>query len=158
MVYHPYETKFDSFYFVNNKLIMHNKAEHAYTAWRKTFYYILIIFNKTVHFTTVLKFKIAQNVEHASRIISALNISFNSLMFQFIFIPNLYINIFVSAEILFFAVKSYINSNKQYSLVLFFSCEFKLAISFCVDHAFHKISDIFKNFLSNLTQIWTWFI
>ena len=27
----PYETKSDSFYFVNDKLIMHNKAEYRYT-------------------------------------------------------------------------------------------------------------------------------
>jgi len=32
MVDNPYETKSDSFYFVNNELIMHNKAEYAYTA------------------------------------------------------------------------------------------------------------------------------
>ncbi|KAG7281804.1 hypothetical protein CRUP_037085 [Coryphaenoides rupestris] len=30
MVDHPYETRSDSFYFVNNKLIMHNKADYAY--------------------------------------------------------------------------------------------------------------------------------
>ena len=30
MVDHPYETKSDSFYFVDNKLIMHNKADYAY--------------------------------------------------------------------------------------------------------------------------------
>lgn len=30
MVEHPYETKSDSFYFVDNKLIMHNKADYAY--------------------------------------------------------------------------------------------------------------------------------
>jgi len=30
MVAAPYETKSDSFYFVNNKLIMHNKADYAY--------------------------------------------------------------------------------------------------------------------------------
>jgi len=30
MVKHPYETKSDSFYFVDNKLIMHNKADYAY--------------------------------------------------------------------------------------------------------------------------------
>ncbi|XP_046840979.1 protein unc-119 homolog B-like [Xenia sp. Carnegie-2017] len=30
MVAHPYETKSDSFYFVDNKLIMHNKADYAY--------------------------------------------------------------------------------------------------------------------------------
>lgn len=27
----PYETKSDSFYFVGNKMVMHNKAEYAYT-------------------------------------------------------------------------------------------------------------------------------
>ena len=32
IVDHPYETRSDSFYFVNNQLIMHNKAEYAYTA------------------------------------------------------------------------------------------------------------------------------
>mmetsp|Transcript_21945 Transcript_21945/g.32218 ORF Transcript_21945/g.32218 Transcript_21945/m.32218 type:complete len:186 (+) Transcript_21945:59-616(+) len=31
MVDAPYETKSDSFYFVGNKLVMHNKAEYAYT-------------------------------------------------------------------------------------------------------------------------------
>ena len=30
MVDNPYETKSDSFYFVDNKLIMHNKADYAY--------------------------------------------------------------------------------------------------------------------------------
>ena len=30
MVAHPFETKSDSFYFVGNKLIMHNKAEYSY--------------------------------------------------------------------------------------------------------------------------------
>eukprot|EP01038_Epipyxis_sp_PR26KG_P013752 gene13752-18444_t len=30
MIDHPYETKSDSFYFVNNKLIMHNKASYKY--------------------------------------------------------------------------------------------------------------------------------
>jgi len=30
MVAAPYETKSDSFYFVNDKLIMHNKADYAY--------------------------------------------------------------------------------------------------------------------------------
>lgn len=30
MVSHPYETRSDSFYFVDNKLIMHNKADYAY--------------------------------------------------------------------------------------------------------------------------------
>lgn len=28
----PYQTKSDSFYFVNNQLVMHNKAEYAYNA------------------------------------------------------------------------------------------------------------------------------
>ncbi|RNA33678.1 hypothetical protein BpHYR1_035511 [Brachionus plicatilis] len=30
MIANPYETKSDTFYFVDNKLIMHNKAEYAY--------------------------------------------------------------------------------------------------------------------------------
>ncbi|XP_066928009.1 protein unc-119 homolog B-like [Clytia hemisphaerica] len=30
MVDHPYETRSDSFYFVNNELVMHNKADYAY--------------------------------------------------------------------------------------------------------------------------------
>ncbi|XP_062310687.1 protein unc-119 homolog B [Osmerus eperlanus] len=30
MVEHPYETRSDSFYFVDNKMIMHNKADYAY--------------------------------------------------------------------------------------------------------------------------------
>lgn len=30
MVLHPYETQSDSFYFVNNKLVMHNKADYSY--------------------------------------------------------------------------------------------------------------------------------
>lgn len=30
MIAHPYETRSDSFYFVDNKLIMHNKADYAY--------------------------------------------------------------------------------------------------------------------------------
>nr|XP_014353510.1 PREDICTED: protein unc-119 homolog B-A-like [Latimeria chalumnae] len=32
MISHPYETQSDSFYFVDNKLIMHQKAEYAYDA------------------------------------------------------------------------------------------------------------------------------
>eukprot|EP00049_Salpingoeca_infusionum_P004528 m.80689 g.80689 ORF g.80689 m.80689 type:complete len:211 (-) comp12607_c1_seq1:162-794(-) len=32
MVDHPYETKSDSFYFVDNELVMHHKAEYAYHA------------------------------------------------------------------------------------------------------------------------------
>lgn len=32
MIANPYETKSDSFYFVDGKLVMHNKAEYAYTA------------------------------------------------------------------------------------------------------------------------------
>merc|ERR1712136_413053 len=31
MISHPYETKSDSFYFVNGKLIMHNKADYSYS-------------------------------------------------------------------------------------------------------------------------------
>lgn len=30
MILHPFETKSDSFYFVDDRLIMHNKAEYAY--------------------------------------------------------------------------------------------------------------------------------
>lgn len=30
MIEHPFETKSDSFYFVENTLIMHNKADYAY--------------------------------------------------------------------------------------------------------------------------------
>ncbi|XP_067944441.1 protein unc-119 homolog B-like [Watersipora subatra] len=30
MMAHPYETKSDSFYFVGNQLVMHNKAEYSY--------------------------------------------------------------------------------------------------------------------------------
>lgn len=30
MIDHPFETKSDSFYFVDDKLIMHNKAEYSY--------------------------------------------------------------------------------------------------------------------------------
>ena len=47
MIDNPYETRSDSFYFVNGKLIMHNKADYGYTAegsgWRK-------IGNTAVHF------------------------------------------------------------------------------------------------------------
>ena len=32
MIANPYATKSDSFYFANDKLIMHNKAEYAYTS------------------------------------------------------------------------------------------------------------------------------
>ena len=31
LVSHPYETKSDSFYFVEGTLVMHNKADYAYT-------------------------------------------------------------------------------------------------------------------------------
>ncbi|XP_073674142.1 protein unc-119 homolog A [Garra rufa] len=30
MIIHPYETQSDSFYFVDNKLVMHNKADYSY--------------------------------------------------------------------------------------------------------------------------------
>lgn len=30
MIAHPYATKSDSFYFVDGKLVMHNKADYAY--------------------------------------------------------------------------------------------------------------------------------
>ncbi|VDD95095.1 unnamed protein product [Enterobius vermicularis] len=32
MISHPYETRSDSFYFVNDRLVMHNKADYAYDA------------------------------------------------------------------------------------------------------------------------------
>ncbi|KAL7832057.1 hypothetical protein AOLI_G00296050 [Acnodon oligacanthus] len=31
MILHPYETQSDSFYFVDSKLVMHNKADYSYT-------------------------------------------------------------------------------------------------------------------------------
>nr|XP_060612755.1 protein unc-119 homolog A [Anolis sagrei ordinatus] len=31
MIIHPYETQSDSFYFVDNKLVMHNKADYSYS-------------------------------------------------------------------------------------------------------------------------------
>uniref|UniRef100_A0A1A8KCA2 Protein unc-119 homolog A n=1 Tax=Nothobranchius kuhntae TaxID=321403 RepID=A0A1A8KCA2_NOTKU len=31
MIQHPYETQSDSFYFVDNKLVMHNKADYSYS-------------------------------------------------------------------------------------------------------------------------------
>ncbi|KAM6192615.1 protein unc-119 homolog A isoform 2-T2 [Sarcoramphus papa] len=31
MILHPYETQSDSFYFVDNKLVMHNKADYSYS-------------------------------------------------------------------------------------------------------------------------------
>lgn len=33
MINSPWETKSDSFYFVENKLIMHNKAEFSYAPY-----------------------------------------------------------------------------------------------------------------------------
>lgn len=30
MISHPFETRSDSFYFVDDRLIMHNKADYAY--------------------------------------------------------------------------------------------------------------------------------
>ncbi|CDQ63267.1 unnamed protein product [Oncorhynchus mykiss] len=35
MVEHPYETKSDSFYFVDNRLVMHNKADYSYNGGRR---------------------------------------------------------------------------------------------------------------------------
>lgn len=32
MIAHPYMAKSDSFYFVNDELVMHNKAEYCYTS------------------------------------------------------------------------------------------------------------------------------
>ena len=34
MTANPYETRSDSFYFVDDKLVMHNKADYAYTGGR----------------------------------------------------------------------------------------------------------------------------
>lgn len=31
MILRPYETQSDSFYFVDNKLVMHNKADYSYS-------------------------------------------------------------------------------------------------------------------------------
>ncbi|XP_041813296.1 protein unc-119 homolog B-A isoform X2 [Chelmon rostratus] len=36
MIANPFETRSDSFYFVNNKLIMHHKAEYSFTPQRET--------------------------------------------------------------------------------------------------------------------------
>lgn len=36
MIDHPYETRSDSFYFVDNQLIMHNKADYAYNGGSQT--------------------------------------------------------------------------------------------------------------------------
>ena len=30
MISHPFETRSDSFYFVDDRLVMHNKADYAY--------------------------------------------------------------------------------------------------------------------------------
>jgi hypothetical protein len=35
MIDHPFETKSDSFYFVQDKLIMHNKAEYDYSPFEE---------------------------------------------------------------------------------------------------------------------------
>ena len=32
MVAHPFDTRSDSFYFVNGKLVMHNKADYSYNS------------------------------------------------------------------------------------------------------------------------------
>lgn len=32
IIAHPYVTKSDSFYFVDGKLVMHNKADYAYSS------------------------------------------------------------------------------------------------------------------------------
>lgn len=32
MINNPWETQSDSFYFVNDELVMHNKAKYAYTS------------------------------------------------------------------------------------------------------------------------------
>lgn len=31
MIRHPYETQSDSFYFVDDRLVMHNKADYSYS-------------------------------------------------------------------------------------------------------------------------------
>lgn len=31
MIHHPYETQSDSFYFVDDRLVMHNKADYSYS-------------------------------------------------------------------------------------------------------------------------------
>lgn len=35
MILNPYETKSDSFYFVGDQLVMHNKAEYDYSAFEQ---------------------------------------------------------------------------------------------------------------------------
>uniref|UniRef100_A0A673X3W9 GMP phosphodiesterase delta subunit domain-containing protein n=1 Tax=Salmo trutta TaxID=8032 RepID=A0A673X3W9_SALTR len=35
MVEHPYETRSDSFYFIDNRLVMHNKADYSYNGGRR---------------------------------------------------------------------------------------------------------------------------
>lgn len=39
MIENPYETKSDSFYFVNDKLIMHNKASYRVSFFPFSIYY-----------------------------------------------------------------------------------------------------------------------
>ena len=41
MIEHPYETKSDSFYFVNDKLIMHNKASYRVRYLRRAYLCVL---------------------------------------------------------------------------------------------------------------------
>ena len=36
MIAHPFETKSDSFYFVQKQIIMHNKAEYDYSPFDET--------------------------------------------------------------------------------------------------------------------------
>jgi len=40
MVEHPYETKSDSFYFVDDRLVMHNKADYAYNGLAWFFFFL----------------------------------------------------------------------------------------------------------------------
>lgn len=39
LISNPYETKSDSFYFVDGQLIMHHRADYAYNDWNYMYYY-----------------------------------------------------------------------------------------------------------------------
>ena len=65
MVKRPYETRSDSFYFVNNELVMHNKADYAYDGWME-----VIVgggWSSLPHYTIYFEYVVPKTSEHFER-------------------------------------------------------------------------------------------
>jgi len=74
MIENPYETKSDSFYFVNDKLIMHNKASYrvCYFFQNLEFFSSYLFFNSILK-KTVHKPKKAMKINLERRLVMLLN-------------------------------------------------------------------------------------